>query len=56
MKSNEMYTIQYDANYFGFLRFDIYDWGTGRIIMRILLQGLFRRLRDKLSKGAIPKK
>lgn len=37
MKSNEMYTIQYDANYFWVLRFDMHDQGTGRRAMRILL-------------------
>lgn len=43
MKSNEMYTIQYDANYFWVLRFVMHDRGTGMATMGIILQGLSKR-------------
>lgn len=45
MKSNEMYTIQYDANYFGFRRFDVQDYGAGRGDLWEYLLGGFRGFR-----------
>lgn len=55
MKSNELYTIQYDANYFGFLRFDMHDRGEWWIITRILLQGHFNDFQRSYFKCVIPK-
>lgn len=40
MKSNEMYTIQYDANYFGFRRFDVQNYGAERRLMGISPRGI----------------